>query len=76
MNKKRISIPAEKYEKIIDKTLKKTKSLPVQEVLVQLLNATSKYKISSKNEISLCKSCYCMTKTIKGKCGKCKKKKS
>jgi hypothetical protein len=28
-----------------------------------------------KDEISLCKSCYSMTKTIKGKCGKCKKEK-
>ena len=26
-------------------------------------------------EISLCKSCYSMTKTIKGKCGKCGGKK-
>jgi len=28
-----------------------------------------------KDEISLCKSCYSMTKTIKGKCGKCGSKK-
>jgi DNA modification methylase len=28
-----------------------------------------------KDEISLCKSCYCMTKTIKSKCGKCGSKK-
>ena len=25
-----------------------------------------------QNEISQCKGCHCMTKTIKGKCGKCK----
>jgi hypothetical protein len=25
--------------------------------------------------LSLCSECYCMTKTIKGKCGKCKKTK-
>ena len=25
-----------------------------------------------KEDISLCKSCHCMTKTIEGKCGKCK----
>ncbi len=30
----------------------------------------------NKQDISLCKSCYCMTKTIKGKCGKCKADKS
>jgi hypothetical protein len=28
-----------------------------------------------KDEISLCKNCYSMTKTIKGKCGKCGSKK-
>jgi hypothetical protein len=28
-----------------------------------------------KDEISLCKSCYSMTKTIKNKCGKCKAEK-
>ena len=27
--------------------------------------------MKKKEDISLCKSCYCMTKTIKGKCGKC-----
>jgi phosphotransferase system glucose/maltose/N-acetylglucosamine-specific IIC component len=32
-------------------------------------------KQEGKDEISLCKSCYCMTKTIKGKCGKCGSKK-
>jgi len=24
-----------------------------------------------EEEISLCENCHCMTKTIKGKCGKC-----
>ena len=28
--------------------------------------------IEEEYEISYCKSCHCMTKTIKGKCGKCK----
>jgi archaellum component FlaC len=28
-----------------------------------------------KSNISLCKNCFCMTKTIKGKCGKCKAEK-
>ncbi len=23
-------------------------------------------------QISLCRNCYCMTRTVKGKCGKCK----
>jgi hypothetical protein len=27
------------------------------------------------DEVSLCNNCYCMTKTIHGKCGKCKVKK-
>jgi len=27
-------------------------------------------------EISLCPNCFCMTKTIKGICGKCKEKKN
>lgn len=26
-------------------------------------------------EVSLCQSCYCVTKTILGKCGKCREKK-
>lgn len=26
-----------------------------------------------KDKLSLCESCYCMTKTFDGKCGKCKK---
>ena len=26
-------------------------------------------------ELSLCPHCFCITKTIKGKCGKCKKRK-
>lgn len=29
-------------------------------------------KITNSEEISLCSSCNCMTKTIKNKCGKCK----
>jgi hypothetical protein len=28
-----------------------------------------------KNDISLCRYCYCMTKTIDGHCGKCGKEK-
>lgn len=31
-----------------------------------------KDSIGDLNEISQCKSCHCMTKIIKGKCGKCK----
>lgn len=34
-----------------------------------------KIKANSKNSISLCLKCQCMTKTINGKCGKCKKNK-
>jgi DNA-directed RNA polymerase subunit M/transcription elongation factor TFIIS len=32
--------------------------------------------LETDNQISLCKSCHCMTHTFKGKCGKCGKKKS
>ena len=28
--------------------------------------------IGNEDELSLCESCYCMTKTIAGRCGKCK----
>jgi hypothetical protein len=28
-----------------------------------------------KEELTLCRQCFCMTKTIKGKCGKCGGKK-
>jgi len=28
--------------------------------------------IEPKDKISLCGDCYCMTKTVDGKCGKCK----
>jgi hypothetical protein len=35
-----------------------------------------KYKLTKKEqEISQCPHCFCMTHTIKGKCGKCKGKK-
>jgi len=38
---------------------------------VKLNLKKSNTKIKMEDNISLCKSCYCMTKTIKGKCGKC-----
>jgi poly(3-hydroxyalkanoate) synthetase len=40
--------------------------IPVLDVIELLLK---------EDEISPCKSCYSMTKTIKGKCGKCGSKK-
>ena len=32
-------------------------------------------RVSKELDISLCPHCFCMTYTVKGKCGKCKDKK-
>jgi len=41
----------------------------------QLFSIVDANKTMGKDEISQCSNCLCMTKTIKGKCGKCKKDK-
>ena len=50
------------------------------EKILKAAEAYDKQKETEKfskwlNKISPCPHCYCMTHTIKGKCGKCKKEK-
>ena len=74
----RKKITYEKYNKIMDKIIKSgaKRGLQVHETLIEMLEKAGQYDIIGQNDsISLCSKCNCMTKTIKGKCGKCKAKK-
>lgn len=46
-----------------------------EEELLRVIEGEQLEDIRSKNNISLCKSCYCMTKTFKGRKGskRCRK---
>lgn len=78
--KNRKKITFEKYDKIMGKVIKSgaKKGLQVHETLIELLEKAGQYDIiiDPKDSISLCPKCNCMTKTIKGKCGKCKASKN
>lgn len=43
--------------------------------LVEIFDALSVVQKAREKSITPCPHCYCMTKTINGNCGKCKKEK-
>jgi len=46
-----------------------------KKLLISIDQARDIDRLEWINSLSLCPHCYCMTYTIKGKCGKCKEKK-
>jgi hypothetical protein len=73
----------DKFKQKIKELLIQHTNLCIQQDKIEIAGYLSGFhteldELSSKqeeDEISLCKNCYSMTKTIKGKCGKCGGKK-